>query len=269
MTESPVMTDDTITSVGRIFFAVGVAGIGVQHFVFSDFIPVMVAWCPSWIPLRELWVYLVGALLVASGVLMVFGKWKRSAASLSGLVFLAFLLFLHIPHNIISGVSGIGGCTVAFKEFAFSGSAFVVAGSIPRSESDRASGFSGVEEFFVSVSKYPLAIMVAVFGADHFIYTSYIRTLVPSWIPGNVFWTYFAGIALIAAGVGIIINVKARLAATLLGAMLLTWVIILHIPRALADPYGRLGNEWTSAFEALAFSGVAFIMGKELPKGEG
>jgi len=38
------------------------------------------------------------------------------------------------------------------------------------------------------------------------------------------------------------------------------WVFLLHIPRAVADPRGSLGNEWTSVFEALAYSGVAFML---------
>jgi len=46
--------------------------------------------------------------------------------------------------------------------------------------------------------------------------------------------------------------------------MLLIWVLILHIPRAMADPYSGVGGEWTSVFEALAASGVAFILGQTL-----
>ena len=112
---------------------------------------------------------------------------------------------------------------------------------------------------------YPLAIMVIVFGADHFLYMPFVSSLVPAWIPGHIFWTYFAGAALIAAGAGMIFRVKARLAATLLGTMIFAWVLVLHIPRAVADPYGLIGNEWTSVFEALAFSGIAFILGRILP----
>jgi len=39
--------------------------------------------------------------------------------------------------------------------------------------------------------------------------------------------------------------------------MLFLWVIVLHIPRAIANPYVGNGNELTSVFEALAFSGIA------------
>jgi len=114
-----------------------------------------------------------------------------------------------------------------------------------------------------SLGMYPFAIGVIVFGVDHFLYTPYVATLVPAWIPEHIFWTYFAGTALIASGVGMIVRVKARLTATLLGTMIFIWILVLHIP-LVADPYSGIGNEWTSAFEALAKSGVAFILGQTL-----
>jgi hypothetical protein len=42
--------------------------------------------------------------------------------------------------------------------------------------------------------------------------------------------------------------------------MIFLWVLMLHIPRAIADPYTNVGNEWASVFEALAFSGMAFML---------
>jgi hypothetical protein len=37
-------------------------------------------------------------------------------------------------------------------------------------------------------------------------------------------------------------------------------VLILHIPRAIAMPDAANGNELTSVFQALAFSGVALVI---------
>ena len=99
-----------------------------------------------------------------------------------------------------------------------------------------------------------------VFGIDHFLYTEFVATLVPRWIPAPVFWTYFAAVALIGSGVAIILKIKIRLIGILLGIMLFIWFVILHIPRAVADPYVDKGNEVTSVFEALAFSGIAFVI---------
>jgi uncharacterized membrane protein YphA (DoxX/SURF4 family) len=110
------------------------------------------------------------------------------------------------------------------------------------------------------IGRYFLPITAIVFGIDHFVYPIIVSKLVPSWIPGSLFWTYFAGIALIAAGVGMILRVQARLASLLLGIMIFLWLILLHIPRAFAEPPSVKGNEWTSVFEALAFSGIAFML---------
>ena len=97
----------------------------------------------------------------------------------------------------------------------------------------------------------------SIFGIDHFFYTEFVAALVPSWMPDHIFWTYFAAVALIGSGVAIIIKIRLRPIALLLSVMLFLWLILLHIPRAIADPHVNDGNEITSVFEALAFSGIA------------
>jgi len=42
--------------------------------------------------------------------------------------------------------------------------------------------------------------------------------------------------------------------------MILIWFIILHIPRAMAQPVAKGGEEVASAFSALAFSGITFVI---------
>ncbi len=270
--ESPAISsalNQRVQIVGRIFFAVGVVGIGIQHFIFSNFIPVIVPWWPDGLPGRPIAAYLVGSVLVFCGGCILLNRNARFASTSIGLFFLSLFVFLQIPLNAVLNPYHIGAWTVAIKEFAFFGCAFVVANALPPATNDTGPGttFIGkLNDRFLRFAPYPLAILVAAFGTDHFLYTEYVETLVPSWIPDHVFWTYFAGAALIAAGIGIILNVVGRLAATMLGAMLFVWVVILHIPRAIADPAGQFGNEWTSVFEALAFSGAALIIGQMLPK---
>ncbi len=259
---------DRVIATGRVFFALGLMGIGLQHFYFKQFIPVVAPLWPAWIPWRLLWVFVTGAILFVAAGMMLTGKQGRLAATMMGGLFLLSVLLLHIPDNIMRGVVHLGAWTGAFKALAFSGSAFVVAGTLPNAVGEsghRPSSILGLLEKLIPLGMYPLAIMVVVFGTDHFLYVPFVSSLVPAWIPWHVFWTYFAGTALIASGLGMIFRVKARLAATLLGTMIFIWVIVLHIPRAIADPYGAIGNEWTSVFEALAFSGIAFILGRILP----
>lgn len=220
---------------------------------------------PAWIPGRLLWVYLVGTILIAGGISILSGLKPRTAATLLAGLFLLSFVLLHIPANVMAGVKTLGGWTGALKAISLAGCALVVAGTFSESEADsvRRSPIGWLDEL-IPLGMYPFASVVIAFGLCHFLYTPYVASLVPGWIPGHVFWAYFAGTALIASGMGMIVRVKARLAATLLGAMILTWILILHIPRAIADPYSDVGNEWTSTLEALAKSGVAFILGETL-----
>jgi hypothetical protein len=219
---------------------------------------------PAWIPGRLFWVYLVGTVLIVAGGSILTGIKARADSTLLAALFLLSVLLLHIPANLMAGVTSLGGWTLAFKAFTFAGCALVVAGTFPATETGIWRTFIGRLEKLVPLGKYPLAITVIAFGIDHFLYVPFVASLVPAWIPGHVFWIYFAGTALIASGVGMMVPKTARLAATLLGAMLFAWVLVLHIPRAIADPFSGVGNEWSSVFEALAWSGVAFILGQTL-----
>jgi uncharacterized membrane protein len=144
--------------------------------------------------------------------------------------------------------------TNALKELTLSGGAFIIAGSVIETNA------STSDKKFIRIGCIFFSITMVVFGYAHFLYPDFVSTLVPSWIPWPYFWTYFAGIALIGSGLGIILKIRISQIATLTGIMIFIWLIILHIPRAIADPYGAKGNEVTSVFEALAFSGIALMI---------
>jgi uncharacterized membrane protein len=254
-----------VVATGRIFFAVALIGMGGQHFLFRQFVPMVVPFWPAWIPARLFGVYLVGTFLIVAGVSILADIKARLAAMLSGGLFLLSFLLLHVPGNLMAKVLNVEGWADALTALTLAGGGLVVAGTLPQSQASRGDGNPvGWLEKMIPLGMYPLAIMVILFGIDHFLHVAFVASLVPAWIPGHAFWTYFAGVALIASGVGMIVRIEARLAAMLLGAMIFIWVLVLHIPRAIADPYSGVGGEWTSVFEALAFSGVAFILGETL-----
>jgi hypothetical protein len=75
-----------------------------------------------------------------------------------------------------------------------------------------------------------------------------------------MFWIYFTGSALIGSGIAIILKIKLRVIAALLGTMIFIWVVILHIPKVIASPVTDNEGEVTSAFLALAYCGIAFVI---------
>jgi uncharacterized membrane protein len=111
---------------------------------------------------------------------------------------------------------------------------------------------------------YLIAIPMAIFGVQHFIYLQFVADFIPAWIPWRTFWAMFTGIALIAATVGIVFRILNRWAATLLGTMIFLWVILLHTSRIAARPTDF--GEWRGIFQALAMSGCAFVLAGYLTK---
>src|SRR5258705_3876651 len=245
-----------LIKAGRAFFGIGIVGIGIQQFIYSAFRPVLLPFWPVSIPASSVWAYITGALLVLAGIIITFGKNARTVSVLLGIFFFLLFLCFHVYYQIflIPYDFHFGNWTNALKELAFSGGAFVIASSFPETRSFVSN------KLLLILGRIFFSIMLIVFGIDHFLYTDFVAPLVPNWIPGHIFWTYFGAVALIGSGICIMLKIKIRLVGILLGTMLLLWFIILHIPRAITDPYGEKGNEITSVFQALAFSGIAFVI---------
>ena len=83
------------------------------------------------------------------------------------------------------------------------------------------------------------AAPMAVFGTEHYVFTKSISAMVPSWIPGHLFWTYLTGSCLIAAALSIVSKRYSALAATLLGVMLFSFVLTISLPAVMAHPDNR------------------------------
>jgi hypothetical protein len=90
-------------------------------------------------------------------------------------------------------------------------------------------------------------------------YPESIARMVPAFFADPLFWTYFAGTALIGSGVFIVLNIRRRLIAILQSIMIFSWFILLHLPSAFTNPVLQR-NEVASASDALLFSGVALTI---------
>src|SRR5436190_13937460 len=218
---------ENLIRAGRALYGAGLAGIGVQHFIYADFRPMILPQWSSAVPGLSAWAYLAGAALVFAGIMIAFSKRARMVSIVSGIVFFLLFLFHVYDQLFLSPYSfHLGLWTNALKELAFSGGGFVVAASF------------SVERSFVSnkrlliLGRIFFSTMLIAFGIDHFLYTEFVATLVPRWIHGYTFWTYFGAVALIGSGVCIMLKIYIRLVGFLLAIMLLLWFIILHIPRA-------------------------------------
>jgi uncharacterized membrane protein len=233
---------------------------GVQHFVYLGFVTRVFPELPSWIPGHALLACVFGALLIVAGAAIIARAEARTVALLLGGAILASFAALHMPLLLANPWSG-GVWTNSGKALALAGGSFLIAGSVPAEgtnpEALRAQIANALQRF-IPLGRFFLAGFLVLSGILHFIYVEFVVGLVPSWIPAHLFWAYFAGCALIAGGIGIILPQTTRLAASLSGLMIFLWVVLLHIPRAVAAPHDS--NETTAVFEALAMSGAAILV---------
>ncbi len=232
-------------SFGTTLVALAFMAFGVEHFVFQTF---LVGRPPAWpaaLPGEHLISYASGVLFFSAGIAILVRKgWQFPFCA--GLLILLwsgtrnlYELFTQLDYGII-----LTNTNKANKALTIGGSALAM-GSIlnPKIE-------SGLKDKAIALEKYFVGAFLFTAGIQHFLFAAFVKHLVPSWIPAPIFWTYFAGLALAAAGLGIIIGIKARLAAILSGLMIFVWLLILHLPRALAL---NNANEWTAVAEAEFF----------------
>jgi uncharacterized membrane protein len=246
--------------VGRILIGVATLASGVLQLVIGDFVR-LVPKRPAWVPLPSVWAYLAGVVLVAIGLAVLSGRMARPAATLLGLMILLMVVLLYGPSLVWSAeidrpyLRGFMW-TNPLKSLALAGGTAILA-ALPGPERPLAAlvrVFAKLEP----LAPWLLALFLVVCGIQHFVYSDFVTTLVPSWMPEQRFWTYFTGVALVAGGAGIVVPKTARLAATLSALMVFLWVLLLHIPRALAGPNHAF--ETAGVFEALAVSGVALLV---------
>lgn len=245
----------SLTRPGRFIFAMGMAALGVLTFIYSDSVSGLEP-VPAWIPGRLLWAYLTGVVLIGTGVCLLVNKGARPAAIALGLMLLLWLALLQAPH-IVANPSDGNAWTTTFETLALCSVAWVLAGRLETRQGIR-QRWSDAVILLANAGRICFGISMLVFGCLHLIYAAFVGMLVPVWMPWRLYWPYVTGVAFIAAGVSILIKVRARLAATLLGVMFGLWVLLLHAPRVAAKPHDRA--EWTSLLVATAMCGGAWLV---------
>ncbi|MGZ3778799.1 MAG: hypothetical protein ACXVAZ_14145 [Mucilaginibacter sp.] len=248
-----------LSNIGRMFYGITIAVIGLETIYYKNFHPYLLPENHAWLPGLVVLAYVSGALLILAGACIVLKKKTRPAALLLGTVFLLIVCFYYIPYEFIatSKYMHLGEWENAEKELALAGGALIIAGCFPEENESSVTSFLGK---LMPLGIIFFSLMMIGFGVLHFVYAQQVIDYVPSWVPSHLFWIYLGGVGLFGSGIGIILNIKRGLVATLLGSMIFIWFISLHMPRIIAAPSADLGDEVISAFLAIAYSGTAFVI---------
>ncbi len=106
------------------------------------------------------------------------------------------------------------------------------------------------------------AVALAIFAAEHFLAARDLSVIVPRWLPGALFWTYFVGAALLAAAISFIVGRYVQLSASLLALLFLIIVATVDLPNLTQHVHERLF--WTLTVRETCFAAGAMALAGSL-----
>jgi|GEM_PF-2005582 len=248
----------SLVTIGRTMAGAGFIGlVFVQNHAKTYLIgrPVL----PSWIHAEQSAYLTIPFTVIVAGMAVSNKQTGRWFAFLTGLYILAIsFLLCHVPDMMHKNAEGILWQLNAYKTLALAGGCWIIAAS-----------FSGKpvwlsNKMLLITGWVTMALWLLIAGVSHIRFNSFVQDFIPAYIPARAFWSYFTAVALLAGGVGLLINPLRRRAALLSGVMILLWFFLLHIPRTLANPGDT--NEWLGVCESFIFSGMLFVLAALSPK---
>jgi uncharacterized membrane protein len=261
---------EQLTKIGRLLYGLGLVAVGIHQLLIRDFRPEILPQFPAWAHQYVIFPILTAIALIFAGV-MISGLFTtrpvitKNICLYTGFGFLVLIITCQLPYVLIFSAgraSRLDGWFDVGEELAYCGGALVMAGSFAANNWSRNKKdlFLIWMEKLIPLGRIFFAILMLLFGCSHFVFTDFVATMVPKWIGAPLFWTYFAGAALIASSIAIIFKIWIRMVALLLAIMLFLFFIFFHIPDAIANPYTMHGNEIVRAIVALLFCGIALVI---------
>ena len=255
---------DKLITLGCVFIAVPLAVFATEHFRGPRFIQNMV---PSWMPAHLFWAYFVGCALLAAATSLTVRKFVRLSSTLLGLMFFLFVCMIHIP-NALAHPKDRFAWTVALRDLSFAGGAWALAGLYSRASSPQQS------KWMILFGRIVIAIAAIFFAVEHFLHPEFapgvpLEKMTPSWVPFPSVWGYLAGAILLAAGIGLALNKKSRIAAASIGALMTVLTLFLYL-LILILAHGGSTPEINEALnyvaDTLLYAGAALVLASALPR---
>lgn len=115
---------NSITTAGRILFAVPFAIFGINHFIMMDYYMGMLT---SFIPQTAFVMILTGILLIAASISIITKKFVRFSTILLAVLLFIFIVTIHIPH-LVKGVDTTTTLITLLKDVSLMGGSLMIAG---------------------------------------------------------------------------------------------------------------------------------------------
>jgi uncharacterized membrane protein YphA (DoxX/SURF4 family) len=259
---------DKIVALANLCYAVPLAVFGMLHLFGPQFVQDLV---PRYMPGRMFWVYFVGGALIAASLSIATKIGVRWSGLLVGIMMFMFVAMLYLPSGLRHMHARITW-TIVFRESSFGGAGWLLA-AIAKD------GWRGpVKTTLLTVGRIVIALAAIFFGIQHFLHPLGLPGVplereMPAWVPARMLIDYLTGAALLVAGASILLNVKTRTVAAVVGSWILLTILVIYVPvmiGALSDPSIGVKVEGINYFaDTLLFAGVILAAASAAPRSNG
>jgi uncharacterized membrane protein len=254
---------DKLITLGCVFIAVSLAVFAPEHFHGGpEYIQSMT---PPWMPSRWFWPYFVGCALLAAATSLTVGKFVRWSSTLLGLMFFLFVCMIYLP-GALARPNNRFAWIFLLRDLSFAGGAWALAGLHSRASSAQQS------KWMILFGRMVVAIAAIFFAVQQFLHPEFapgvpLEKMTPSWIPFPSVWGYLAGAILLAAGIGLALNKKSRIAAASIGALMTVLTLFLYLVILILAHGGSEINEALNyVADTLLYAGAALVLASSLPQ---
>lgn len=222
--------------------ALALIGLGALNLAYGD---TLLQWQPA--PEGATWKaplgYVSGVILIAAGAGLFVSQLQRAMGLVAALWLAAWAVFLHLP-DVVASKAGVASLNGLAENAAMAIGLATLA--IP------------ADRRWIRALRIGFGLCCITFGTAHFVYADFTAQMVPAWLPARLALAYLTGAIHFGTGLCLAIGFVPRIAAAVEGAMMASFVLLVHLPRVVADPRNRL--ELTMLGIALLLTASAWLV---------
>jgi uncharacterized membrane protein YphA (DoxX/SURF4 family) len=236
------------SNLGIYVFAVGAIFLGLLGLASGDFATTWQRVGPS-VPFRVPLAYLTALIELAAGLALLWRPAARAGALALTAVYSIFTL-VWVP-RIFEDLRSFDPYGNFFEEFSLVVAAAILVASL----SPAGSPIAGLESLFARL----YALCAISFGIGHVYSMPGLLSWIPKWLPpSQMFWAYVTTIGFFLAAVAILSGILAPLASRLITAEILSFEVLVWIPKLIAGPHDHFN--WAGNAISIALTGAPWVV---------
>ena len=244
-----------IASPGHAVFAATLIALGLLSLFTGDFASIWQP-VPKGMPARELLIYVSAFISLACGIGLLWQRLAAVAARVLVVYVLLWLLAFKARFIVSAPATAVSYETNGETAVILAAAWMLYAWFAVDWDKQRVAFATGDRGVRIARVIYGLAMIA--FGVAHFAYAKLTASLVPAWLPSQMTWAYLTGATYIAAGIAVLINKYARVAAALSALQIGLFTLLVWVPRVFA---GNLeASQWNEFVVSWALTAAAWVV---------